>query len=315
VTTVIIFAYIRHVTRAAGIRRLSVDSATLRTLFHRGIPFVFMALAMTLQPFIDATFLSKLGSPEAIGWHSAARRLVGFLIFPASALVGALYPTLCRLHETDAAAFKRTTNNALRATSLLVIPVALGCLLYPDIGIAFYDRQSFHAAEANLRIFSLFVFLLYFTMPIGICILASGRQRAWTLVQSSCVAVSLTVDPLLVPWFQRHAGNGGLGIAVATVASEIIVLGCGIVLAPAGLFDRRFWRSLLPALVSGAAMAATARALTSLPSFAAAPIALAAYVTCLWFSGGLKDTVVVELRQRVQGKLARVRDAFRRPQS
>jgi O-antigen/teichoic acid export membrane protein len=309
VTTAIVFLYIWHVTGSASIRPLSVDSATLRTLFRRGVPFVFMGLAMTLQPFIDATFLSKLGSPDAVGWHSAARRLVGFLIFPASALVGALYPTLCRLHGADQAAFKDTTNNALRATSLLVIPVALGCLLYPDIGIAFYDRQLFRPAEDNVRILSLFVFLLYFTMPIGICILASGRQRAWTLVQSSCVLVSLVLDPLLVPWFQRRAGNGGLGVAAASAVSEVIVLACGISLAPRGLFDGRFWRSLVPALVSGAAMVATARALTSISSFAAAPIAVGAYVACLWLTGGLKEGFVAELRRLVESKLSRLRGA------
>jgi O-antigen/teichoic acid export membrane protein len=315
VTTVIVFGYIWHVTGSARIRPLSVDSATLKTLFYRGLPFVFMGLAMTLQPFIDATFLSKLGSAEAVGWHSAARRLVGFLIFPASALVGALYPTLCRLNGQDPAAFKRTTNDALRATSLLVMPVALGCLLYPDIGIAFYDRRLFHAAEDNMRVFSLFVFLLYFTMPIGICVLASGRQRAWTIVQSSCVGVSLVLDPLLIPWFQHRFGNGGLGVGVATVVSEVIVLACGISLAPSGLFDSRFWRSLVPALVSCAAMAASARALRFMSSFAAAPVAVAAYVGCLWLTGGLKEEFVVELRRRVQGRLTRLRDTLRPPRS
>lgn len=309
-TTVIIFLYISYVIRSAGIGRLSVDASMLRTLFRRGVPFVFIGLAMTLQPFIDATFLSKLGSPEALGWHSAARRLVGFLIFPASALVGALYPTLCRLHGIDSAAFKNTTGNALRATSLLVIPVALGCLLYPDIGIAFYDRDLFRPAEDNVRILSLFVFLLYFTMPIGISILASGRQQAWTLVQSSCVLVSLVLDPLLVPLFQRRTGNGGLGLAVAAVVSELIVLVCGIWLAPRGLFDVRFWRSLAPAVISGAAMAATARALTSISPFAAAPVAVGAYVACLWLTGGLEEGFVSELRRFAESKLNRLRGAF-----
>jgi O-antigen/teichoic acid export membrane protein len=307
VVTLIVFSYIWRAVRAAKIGPVSVDPGTFRTLLRRGTPFVFMGLAMTLQPSIDATFLSKLGSPDVVGWHSAARRLVGFLIFPASALVGALYPTLCRLHATDLAAFKRTTNSALRATSLIVIPVALGCLLYPDIGIAFYDRRLFLPAEGNIRMLSLFVFLLYFTMPIGICVLASGRQRAWTLVQSSCVVVSLVLDPLLVPWFQRRVGNGGLGVCIATVVSEIIVLGCGIWLAPRGLFDRRFWRSLFPALVSGAAMVAVARALYLTSSFIAAPIAVTAYVGGLWITGGLNESFIAEFRRLVESRVARLR--------
>ena len=306
IVTVLVLLYIRYALRSVDVGRLSVDLTTLKSVLQHGTPFVFMSLAMTLQPGIDATFLAKLASPDVVGWHSAARRLIGFLIFPASALIGALYPTLCRLHATDLNAFKRTTSVALRGTSLLVIPVALGCLLYPDIGIAFYDRRLFLQAEDNVRVLSLFVLLLYFTMPLGICILAAGRRRAWTLVQSSCVVVSLALDPLLVPWFQRRMGNGGLGVCVATVVSEVVVLLCGIWLAPRGIFDRRFWRSLGPALASGVAMVIVARLLSAMSSFVAAPVAVAAYVACLWITGGLDDNLTAELRQFVASKLSRV---------
>jgi O-antigen/teichoic acid export membrane protein len=307
VATAIVLLYIWYELRATHVGRLSVDLDTLKTLLRRGTPFVFMGLAMSLQPVIDATFVAKLASPEALGWHSAARRLVGFLILPASALVGALYPTLCRLHATDLEAFKRTTSSALRGTSVLVIPVALGCLLYPDIGIAFFDRTLFQPAEGNLRILSLFVFLLFFTMPLGISILAAGRQRAWTIVQFSCVVVSLALDPLLVPWFQRRMGNGGLGVSVAMVVSETIVLGFGIWLAPRGLFDRQFWRSLVPALASGTAMVVVARLLRSTNPFVAAPVAVTAYVGCLWMTGGLHEALIGELRELVGSKLSRLR--------
>src|SRR6185295_18618420 len=158
-------------------------------------PFVFFSLAMVLQPNIDAVFLSKLSSPEVVGWHAAARKLLGLLVFPAAALIGALYPTLCRLYASDAEAFKKTANGALRGTSLLVMPLAFGCALYPDIGTTIYSRAAFAPAEANLRILSVFLFLMYFTMPLGTVLLASGRQRGWAVVQSLCVVVSVVLDP------------------------------------------------------------------------------------------------------------------------
>ena len=130
-------------------------------------------------------------------------------------------------------------------------------------------------------------------------------------MQSCCVLVSLVLDPLLVPLFQRRMGNGGLGVAVASVVSEVIVLGCGIWLAPRGLFDRRFWQSLLPALASGAAMVAVARLLTSLSSFIAGPIAVAADAVCLWLTGGLKESFIAELRRVVESRLARLRRSSR----
>jgi O-antigen/teichoic acid export membrane protein len=310
VVTVIVFLYVWRALAAAKVGRLSIDLSTLRTLLGRGTPFVFLGVAMFLQPSIDAAFLSKLGSADAVGWYSAARKLIGFLVFPATALGGALYPTLCRLQATDLEAFRRTASSALRGTSLLVMPVALGCFLYPDIGIALYSRTSFLPAEDDLRVLSVFLFLLYFTMPLGFCIVAAGRQRAWVIVQSLCVVVSLVLDPLLVPLFQQRLGNGGLGLCVATGVSEIIVLSCGLWLAPRGVVDRQFWRSLIPALTSGVAMVVVARVLRSTTSFIAAPIAVTAYVGCLWMTGGLDRQLVASLMAPIARKLSRLRQSL-----
>ena len=44
--------------------------------------------------------------------------------------------------------------------------------------------------------------------------------------------MSLVLNPLLVPWFQQRAGNGGLGVSVATVVSEVLMVAGGFWLAP-----------------------------------------------------------------------------------
>jgi O-antigen/teichoic acid export membrane protein len=302
---VLVLAYTAYAIRTTPIGRLSFDWQMLKSLLHRGTPFVFITLAMVLQPNIDAVFLSKLSPAEVVGWHAASRKLIGTLLFPVSALIGALYPTLCRLHATDNAEFLRTASGALRATALLVCPIALCCALYPDVGIAIYSRDSFKPAEDNLRVLSLFLLLVYFTMPIGVCLIASQRQRIWALVQSLCLVVSLVLDPLLVPWFQRRTGNGGLGICVAAVLSELVVLGFGIALVPKGVFDRKLWRSLWLAAVAGSAMAAAAFALRALNSFASAPIAVATYVGTLWLIGGIDETYVNAIRRFVARKVLR----------
>jgi O-antigen/teichoic acid export membrane protein len=304
VSAAIVLGYVWPTLRPAGIGRLSFDAGTLKTLLGRGTPFVFLNIAMVLQPYVDAIFLSKLASPEAVGWHAAARKLVGVLVFPAAAMAGALYPTLCRLHTTDPQGLKTATTGALRATTLLVFPVALGCALFPEIGVSVYSRRSFGPATNNLRVFSLFLWLVFFTMPIGTCLLASGRQRAWAVVQSLCVGVSLVLDPILVPWFQRHNGNGGLGVCWAAVLSEVVVLVFGVAMTPRGIFDRRFWRSLLLAAVSGVAMVGVARALSFLSPFLVAPIAVCAYAGTLWLTGGIDKSHVAAIRELVGRRLS-----------
>lgn len=293
--------------RLVGVRKLSVDRSALRALLREGTPFVFFGVAMALQPIIDALWLARAAPEKVMGWLAVSQRLIGVLLFPASALLGALYPTLSRLFTTDMDAFVRTARGALHTVALAVVPVALGCGLYPDIGIAIFDRNKYGPAEDILRIRALFLFLVYFTMPLGICILAAGKRRAWSIVQSLCIAVSLIFDPILLPWFQTRYGNGALGLAIAGVFSEVLVVACGVVLAPKGIFDRRFAKSLALAVLSGAAMAFAAWLMKPITPFIAAPLAVIVYCVALVVTGGIEKVHVNAARSMIQRKLSRPR--------
>ena len=291
--------------RPTGVGGLSVRMATIKTLLVAGTPFLFFGLAMALQPNVDAVFLHKFATEEAVGWYAASRKLVGVLIFPASALLTALYPTLCRLFTEDAQAFRDTARSALRMITVLVVPVAVGCALFPEVGIAIFSRNAFGPACDDLRVLSIFVLLVYFTMTLGTCLLAAGRQRLWALIQCLCVAVSAALDPLLVPWFQTKMGNGGLGTCVSSVASEICMTAAGIWLTPRGIFDRTLLRQLGLAIVAGGAMATVGIFLRGLSPFVAAPISAIAYGGCLVLIGGFDKEQLATVRGILSRKLAR----------
>lgn len=294
--------------RTVGIDSLAVQKPELKSLLQVGTPFVFLNLAMALQPNIDAVFLSKMAPAEVMGWFAVSRRLIGVLLFPASALIGALYPTLCRLHLEDQAAFARVSRGAFSSVALLAVPFAVGCGLYPEIGVALFSRNSFREAEDNLRILSVFLFLVYFSMPLGTCILAAGKHRASSIVQGLCVVVSAILDPILIPLFQKHSNNGGLGLCVAAVISETLVIICGIALAPRGIFDRSLMKSLALSLASGGLMALVARLLHPfLPPIVAAPLAIVVYGVAVWMTGAVDKTQAAQIKATIGRKLGRAR--------
>lgn len=297
---------LHRAARHAGVGQLSFNYRAVKELLIGGAPFLAFGVAMVLQPTIDAAFMSSMATPEAVGWHAAARKLIGVLATPASALISALYPTLVRLHAEDNRAFKFATRDALRNSTLLALPLALGCLLYPDIGVRIFSKASFGPTEDNLRIFSVFIFLLYFSMPIGACLAAAGRTKPWAAAQGLCVAVSIVLDPILVPYTQARFGNGGLGICIATVASEALMVGAALILVPKGVLDRTLLKTLALAALAGGAMSAVAVGLFGrVDSFFAAPVALAAYVGCLWLTGGIDAEQLAAVKAAVARKARR----------
>ena len=284
---------------------IRVDSAMFQPVFRAGTPFVFFGLAMVAQPYLDATFLSKMAPGYVVGWHAAAQRLIGLLIFPAGALIGALYPTLCRLANTDEAEFLRVTRNALYGVSLLAVPAALGCALFPELGVMIFGEAKFGGAEGNLRVLSIFLFLVYFSMPLGTCVLAANRQKVWALVQCVSIGISCTFNPLLIPYFQRIHGNGSLATCWGIVCGEAIIVLCGLWISPRGLLDRGLLKSLLLSGVAGAVMAALAILSRPISLFLAVPLSLIGYGLTAWLTGAVQPSTTQLLKGFIVRKLKR----------
>jgi O-antigen/teichoic acid export membrane protein len=278
--------------------KLTVNTATLKELFFSGQSFLAFGIVLALQPMIDAAMLSKFASAESIGWHAAARKLIGILVFPAAALSLAAYPTLCRLYAEDRAVYQKTAADAIHLVTLVVLPVALGCALFPDIGVSIFSETTYGPAEDNLRILSVFILMVYFSVVLGSCITSSGRQVAWTIVQFACVVVSAACDPWLILWFQAHTGNGGLGVCVATTGSEVLMMVGGLYLLPKGILNRAMLRDLGKAVLAGAIMVLVALSFTAFNTVVRAALAVMAYVVCLWLTGALN---VEELRAQLGG--------------
>ena len=302
---VLVLVFVWGGVRSTGIRRLSVDRSVIKQLAVDGAPFFFFSMTMQLQPMIDAVFLASMASEHAVGWHGAARKLIGVLVFPASALVQALYPTMCRLFESDREGYLRTARTALETSALAVVPLAVGCYLFADLGIETFGREGFAPAADNLRMFSPFIFMLYFSMPLGACILAAGKQRSWTLVQAMCIVTSVVFDPLLIPWFERVHGNGGLGVGATTLIAESLMVISGVVLMPKAVFDRQLLLGLLRLFVAGAAMFGAGMLLRNLSPFLAAPIVALVYLGSLRAIGGLKAEQLALFKDIVKRKASR----------
>jgi O-antigen/teichoic acid export membrane protein len=257
---------------------------------------------MLLQSNIDAIVLSKLAPVQTVGWNAVARRLIGTLVLPASALITAMYPTLARLYSTGDPAYLETTRSALRGTVVLAVPIAVCCWVYRDVGLMIFGKEGFGPAEANLRVLSVFLFLMYISMPIGSALMAAGRQKQWALAQFVFVVLSAVLDPLLVPWFQTHYGNGGIGVCIATTVSEVAMVSIAIALFPQRLFDRALLVILSKTALAGLVMVALARLLSVISPFISAGLVVLAYLGVLWLIGGLDRAQLDMLRQVILKK-------------
>ncbi len=287
------------------IPRLSFRWDTVTELFRDGRSFLVFALILQLQPLVDGAMMSRFATPDAIGWFAVSRKLLGVLVFPAAAVGNALYPSLVRLFQGDQAGYRATVHGALRALCLAVFPLTIGCVLFPQVGVMIFSVQKFAPAEQNLRVLAVWLFLLYVSIPLSQCITASGRQGRWAAVQFGCVIVSAVADPPLISWFQAHWGNGGLGVCVASVISELLMVAGAVVLVPKGVVDASLLRLLAKPAMAGAAMATVGLLVGRYNVVVGAILAVSSYAAVLWLIGELRGeqlrTLLASVRPRPAG--------------
>jgi O-antigen/teichoic acid export membrane protein len=206
--------------------------STARELLAGGTALAAMNLAIFVQPYIDTVLVSKLVTAEAIGWFGAARNIMGTLFAPVSILSGAAYPRLSRAARSPDV-FRQELGTALRPILWVGALAAVGTYLFADLGVHIvYGHRHFGPAAAILRVFAAGLFLFFLDGMFGIALNAVGRAGAFSAVKIASVAVSTGLDFLLIPYFQRTTGNGGIGAVVAFVGSELVVFAGVLAILP-----------------------------------------------------------------------------------
>ena len=208
---------------------LRASFETARELLAGGTPILLMTAAVAAQPYLDALILSSLVPAPVVGWFGAARTISGTLTAPAAIVGSAMYPRLARA-SADTATLRQEVRSALRALLWFGGLAGAGTYLFASTAVAvIYGPERFGPAATVLEVSSPGLFLVFINMMLTVVIYAIGRGTGFAVAKIASVLVGTGLDILLIPLFQERFGNGGIGVVVAFVLSEFVVLAAAIV--------------------------------------------------------------------------------------
>jgi O-antigen/teichoic acid export membrane protein len=260
---------------ATGPVRFSTKTA--REMLTGGTSLAAGQLAVYVQPYIDAVFISKMVSSEGIGWYGAAKNIMGTLFTPPFILGAAAFPRLSQA-AADPAAFKREFETALRPTLWLGGLAGVGTCLFADTAIhVVYGHRQFGPAADILRVFGPGLFLFSIDVLLGNCLNALGRAGAFSAAKVASVVVSTALEVVLIPYFQRRSGNGGVGAVLAFVLSEIVVFSGSVLLMPRGSVGRPLLVNGSRALGAAVLTAVFFHEIPELPAWLGIPLCVVAF--------------------------------------
>ncbi|HVF41730.1 MAG TPA: oligosaccharide flippase family protein [Pyrinomonadaceae bacterium] len=247
------------------------ESYPLRSLCGYAMPLVASALCLSLHGRLDLVMLKSLGASAAeAGVYGVAQNLALLPTLFSYAFAPALLSTLARaLREGDDEGARTLARLALRAVVLLLPVAAMTAGAATEI-VGFIFGREFVESGALLRPL-IFGSLALLVVSVSASVLAAAGRERWTLhVAWPTLACAALGHALVIP----YAGAWGAAVVTALTACACASVSLALVW--------RAWRVAPPGrtLLSGAAVAACAYALTALVPSAGPLLALKLACVC-----------------------------------
>lgn len=231
-----LIAFLIYTQRVIGLEP-HIDVRLWRTIVIGGMPFFTWAVVLLFYGQIDIMMLKVMVGDAAVGWYSAASRIASIPVFLPTIVITAILPALSREHDYNSPRFRELASRSLRLVMAAGIPAAAGTIMVAGSLVPLLRfPASFNQMGPLIAILALNMPMIALDMVLGTILIALGRQRAWTGIG----IISAFFNPLANLWaipFTQHAfGNGAIGAASVTLATEIVMFTGALFLKPRSVF-------------------------------------------------------------------------------
>ncbi len=215
------------------------DLRKTKSLLLQGVPYFMWSIFATIYYRVDVIMLSLMTSYSVVGWYGAAYKLFDVLMFFPSIFSQALFPVLSRLTETTKGNLTSAFQKSLDAILFVGIPIAILLFLFArQITGCLFGLHEYQNSIILLKIFSIGLLLVYVDFVLGSTVLATDKQKLWSIIAGIAVLINIGLNYYLIPLYQSWAGNGGIGAAIATVLTELFVMCSAIYLLKGHTLDK-----------------------------------------------------------------------------
>lgn len=232
------------------------DRTRIKLIVKESIPYFLWTLFGIVYYRIDAVMLSFLTPAAVVGWYGAAYRFFDIVMFLPNIFNMAVFPIFSRLWSKENVVLAKTTKKSLDFILLTGIPISLGIFFFAkEIVGLFYGLEQYGPTADMLKIFSVGILLVYVDFIILPLLIASDQQRRATLFGFYAMLLNPVLNWFLIPFFQSHYGNGGVGATLATLLTEFFILVCAVVSLPKYIFSENSFSVLIKGSIAGCGMA------------------------------------------------------------
>ncbi len=250
-------------------------------LLRQSLPIALSQLMGLVRYNFDVVLLGLILGELYVGWYSAAYRIIAFLMLFVTAYSTALMPVLARAYNGSREEVERLMAISLRIMAALTIPLATGGVLVgpPLIELVFGKGYEHSVIAFQFLLWS--VVLLSLSGSYRLLLRAFNFQHRDAQIVVVAAVVNIVCNLVLI------RGWGLIGTSLATIASELVLLGLAYWQVRYRIFAVPVLAHLVKPILASALMGAYLVWLHSLSIFFLVPTATLIYLAGLSVLHGL----------------------------
>lgn len=274
-----------------------IDRQVFRNFLLLAIPFAIAGLLGRLYSYSDSLIMSKLLTPQDLGWWSVPYKITFAFQFIPMALSASVYPVISSLTVSDPGKISELFVRAWRYLFIIIFPLSLGLIAVSRPVIIRLYGLEYSPSVPVLRILLVSLFFSYLSIISGALLNATNHQKNQTTLIATALIINVLLNLFLIPRL------GILGAAYAALISNVLLWFFGLI------FIRRI------VILPGASLARGAAHIFSLASLMAVlvyfltlrmsfiftiPIGMLVYGGLLFLTGAIDLRIVRVYLQKIR---------------
>lgn len=205
-------------TRRLQIRMGPLSPRRWPQMLRRSIPFGVIGFTLGLSYRFDTVLLNIHWGDQETGFYNAAYSLVFSTVLVSNMVNSALYPSLARQSQRDAASLPKIYEQTLRYLMLLALPIAVGGASLAHQIVPFLYGEEYVPAVSALRLVIWAVPLMFASEFLGYVVVVAGLEGRVARAVMLSTGINIGFNLLLIPRF------GLASAATLTVVTELVLV-------------------------------------------------------------------------------------------
>jgi len=260
-------------------------------------PFALAGIISRFYSYSDSLLMSKMLSPQELGWWSVPYKITFAFQFIPVALVASVYPAMSSFYLEEKEKIGELFEKSWRYLLTIVLPLSFGLMVlaYPVITKIYKPEYAPAVPVLQILLISLIFGFLAFTT--GALLNATNHQKIQTSLLGVSLVISVVLNLILLPRL------GIIGAAVSATISNFVLLLGGFVFSRryVVISGRNLWKYFNQAFWPAVVMAVVVYLLVQKINFLITiPIGVLVYFILLWLTGGIDRELINNIKAKIK---------------